>query len=70
MTHTASEEAMLDLLLESCSNEEIAAKLHMRKRTIKDHFRKLYLKHGIVGGIKRVKLATTIYRQREQENKE
>lgn len=50
------------LLLQAYSNEEIAQELKMARRTVKAHFNRLFLKFGIEGGIKRVKLATLLYR--------
>jgi hypothetical protein len=35
----------------------------MARRTVKAHFNRLFLRFGISGGIKRVKLATLLYRR-------
>lgn len=58
------ERQIVDLLLEGCDNAEIAKRLGMARRTVKAHFNRLFLRFGIVDGIKRVKLATLLYRKR------
>jgi hypothetical protein len=57
------EQEIAELLLQGCDNEEIAKQLHMARRTVKAHFNRLFLRFGISGGIKRVKLATLLYRR-------
>jgi DNA-binding NarL/FixJ family response regulator len=57
------EQQMVELLLQGCDNAEIAAQLKMALRTVKAHFHRLFLRFGITGGIKRVKLATLLYRR-------
>ena len=57
------ERQIVDLLLQGCDNSEIARDLHIAERTVKAHFNRLFLRFGIKGGIKRVKLATLIYRR-------
>ena len=52
-----------DLLLQGCDNSEIAKQLNMARRTVKAHFNRLFLRFGIDNGIKRVKLATLLYRR-------
>jgi DNA-binding NarL/FixJ family response regulator len=37
--------------------------LHLAKRTVKAHLQRLFKKHGITHGIKRVQLATLMYRR-------
>lgn len=49
---------VIELLLKGCDNAEIARELKMSRRTVKAHFNRLFLRFGINGGIKRVKLAT------------
>jgi DNA-binding NarL/FixJ family response regulator len=49
--------------LQGCDNAEIARQLKMARRTVKAHFNRLFLRFGITGGIKRVKLATLLYRR-------
>ncbi|HXY15808.1 MAG TPA: LuxR C-terminal-related transcriptional regulator [Terriglobales bacterium] len=57
---------VLNLLVQGCSNKEIAEQLHISPRTVKQHLRTLFLRAGITEGRKRVKLATAMY-QREQK---
>jgi hypothetical protein len=57
------EQQIAELLLQGCDNAEIAAQLKMARRTVKAHFNRLFLRFGINSGIKRVKLATTLYRR-------
>jgi DNA-binding NarL/FixJ family response regulator len=51
------EQQIVELLLQGCDNAEIASQLKMA------HFNRLFLRFGITGGIKRVKLATLLYRR-------
>jgi DNA-binding NarL/FixJ family response regulator len=57
------ERQIIELLLQGCDNSEIARDLHIAERTVKAHFNRLFLRFGIKGGIKRVKLATLLYRR-------
>lgn len=57
------EQQIAELLLQGCDNTEIAKQLNMARRTVKAHFNRLFLRFGITGGIKRVKLATILYRR-------
>ena len=57
------EQQIVELLLQGCDNAEIARQLKMARRTVKAHFNRLFLRFGITGGIKRVKLATLLYRR-------
>jgi Bacterial regulatory proteins, luxR family len=57
------EQQIAELLLQGCDNDEIAKQLNMARRTVKAHFNRLFLRFGINGGIKRVKLATFLYRR-------
>ena len=57
------EQQIVHLLLQGCDNAEIATQLNMARRTVKAHFNRLFLRFGITGGIKRVKLATLLYRR-------
>ena len=57
------ERQIVDLLLQGCDNSEIARDLNIAERTVKAHFNRLFLRFGIKGGIKRVKLATLLYRR-------
>src|SRR5437588_4765205 len=57
------EQQIVELLLQGCDNEEIARQLNMARRTVKAYFNRLFLRFGITTGIKRVKLATLLYRR-------
>jgi len=57
------ERQVVELLLQGCDNAEIARELKMARRTVKAHFNRLFLRFGISSGIKRVKLATLMYRR-------
>jgi hypothetical protein len=57
------EQQIVELLLQGCDNDEIARQLKMARRTVKAHFNRLFLRFGINSGIKRVKLATLLYRR-------
>src|SRR6266849_9810372 len=61
---TRREQQIIDLLLEGCENAEIAKRLAIALRTVKAYFNRLFLRFGITSGIKRVKLATFMYRSR------
>src|SRR5678810_169695 len=54
---------VVELLLQGCDNDEISKQLNMARRTVKAHFNRLFLRFGITGGVKRVKLATLLYRR-------
>jgi len=62
---TARDEQVLGLLMQGCSNKEIAEQLSISPRTVKQHLRTLFLRAGITEGRKRVKLATAMF-QKEQ----
>lgn len=62
---TPRDEQVLKLLVEGCSNKEIASQLNISPRTVKQHLRTLFLRAGIRDGRKRVKLATAMF-AREQ----
>ncbi len=57
------ERQIVDLLLQGCDNSEIARDLNIAERTVKAYFNRMFLRFGIKGGIKRVKLATLFYRR-------
>lgn len=57
------EQQVVELLLQGCDNAEIAKQLQMARRTVKAHVTRLFLRFGITGGIKRVKLAIVLYRR-------
>ncbi len=62
---TARDQQVLNLLVQGCSNKEIAGQLKISPRTVKQHLRTLFLRAGIRDGRKRVKLATALF-AREQ----
>jgi DNA-binding NarL/FixJ family response regulator len=57
------EQQVVELLLQGCDNDEISKQLKMARRTVKAHFNRLFSRFGINGGVKRVKLATLLYRR-------
>src|SRR5690349_25125441 len=59
------EKQIVELLLQGCDNTEIARQLQMARRTVKAHFNRLFMRFGITGGIKRVKLATILFRRQK-----
>ena len=67
-TVTRRDEQILQLLLEGCSNKEIADELNISPRTVKQHLRTLFLRAGIREGRKRVKLATAMFMKEEMES--
>ena len=58
---TPRDEQVLQLLMQGCSNKEIASQLNISPRTVKQHLRTLFLRAGIRDGRKRVKLATAVF---------
>ena len=64
---TRRDQQVLRLLVQGCSNKEIAAELSISPRTVKQHLRTLFLRAGIKEGRIRVFLATSIF-EREQVN--
>jgi DNA-binding NarL/FixJ family response regulator len=64
---TRRDQEVLRLLVQGCSNKDIAAELKISPRTVKQHLRTLFLRAGIKQGRKRVILATAIF-QKEQLN--
>ena len=62
---TRRDQDVLKLLVQGCSNKEIAAELSISPRTVKQHLRTLFLRAGIKHGRKRVILATAIF-EKEQ----
>lgn len=57
---TPRERDIIGLLLQGCDNTEIGRNLNIAPRTVKAHFSRLYLRFGIVDGIKRVKLCKLV----------
>lgn len=64
------EAQLIELLLQGCENCEIALALRISTRTVKAHFNRLFRKHNITSGIKRVKLAVMYYRKQLEEEKQ
>jgi DNA-binding NarL/FixJ family response regulator len=64
---TRRDQQVLKLLVEGCSNKDIATELKISPRTVKQHLRTLFLRAGIKQGRKRVILATAIF-EKEQMN--
>jgi len=60
---TRRDEEVLQLLVQGCSNKEIAGQLRISPRTVKQHLRTLFLRAGIKDGRKRVKLAIAVFDQ-------
>ncbi|MGA8149735.1 MAG: LuxR C-terminal-related transcriptional regulator [Terriglobales bacterium] len=65
---TQRDEQVLNLLVQGCSNKEIAAALNISPRTVKQHLRTLFLRAGIRDGRKRVKLATAVFEKQRGQN--
>jgi DNA-binding NarL/FixJ family response regulator len=61
MKITRRDQEVLNLLVQGCSNKEIAAQLAISPRTVKQHLRTLFLRAGIKQGRKRVILATALF---------
>jgi DNA-binding NarL/FixJ family response regulator len=59
---------VLHLLVQGCSNKEIASQLQISPRTVKQHLRTLFLRAGIRDGRKRVKLATAMFVKEQMES--
>ena len=58
---TPRDHEVLNLLVQGCSNKDIAGQLNISPRTVKQHLRTLFLRAGIRDGRKRVKLAIAMY---------
>jgi len=56
------EREVAKLLLQGLPDREIAARLGIRLRTVKDRLTGMYRRYEIRGGIRRVKLAVLLYR--------
>ena len=65
---TQRDEQVLKLLVQGCSNKEIASQLNISPRTVKQHLRTLFLRAGITEGRKRVKLATAMFMKEQTES--
>jgi len=62
---TPRDQQVLNLLVQGCSNKEIAGELNISPRTVKQHLRTLFLRAGIREGRKRVKLAIAMFAKEE-----
>ncbi len=60
---SSREQQIADLLLQGCDNAEMAKLLKMKRRTVKAYMNRLFRRFEIKDGIKRVKLATLLYRR-------
>jgi len=65
---TRRDQEALKLLVEGCSNKEIAAELSISPRTVKQHLRTLFLRAGIKHGRKRVILATAMFEKEQMKS--
>jgi len=65
---TPRDQQVIALLVQGCSNKEIAAQLKISPRTVKQHLRTLFLRAGIRDGRKRVKLATAMFAKEQIEH--
>ncbi len=65
---TPRDQQVLQLLVQGCSNKEIAIQLRISPRTVKQHLRTLFLRAGIRDGRKRVKLATAVFLKEEMKS--
>ncbi len=64
---TERDQQVLKLLVQGCTNKEIASELRISPRTVKQHLRTLFLRAGIKDGRKRVKLAIAMRNKEEVE---
>jgi len=65
---TPRDQQVLNLLLQGCSNKEIAGQLQISPRTVKQHLRTLFLRAGIRECRKRVKLAIALFNNQEAQS--
>jgi DNA-binding NarL/FixJ family response regulator len=65
---TPRDQEVLNLLVQGCSNKEIAGQLSISPRTVKQHLRTLFLRAGIREGRKRVRLATAAFEKAEAKS--
>lgn len=66
-THTPRQQAIITLLLEGMSNQQIAIKLGVKLAAVNGHLNKLYLKYNLehaTGREKRAELAVILYQER------
>jgi DNA-binding NarL/FixJ family response regulator len=65
---TPRDQEVLNLLVQGCSNKEIAGQLNISPRTVKQHLRTLFLRAGIREGRKRVKLAIAMFSKEDAQS--
>jgi DNA-binding NarL/FixJ family response regulator len=65
---TPRDQQVLNLLVQGCSNKEIAGQLNISPRTVKQHLRTLFLRAGIREGRKRVKLAIAMFSKEGEQS--
>ena len=65
---TRRDQQVLNLLVQGCSNKEIAVELNISPRTVKQHLRTLFLRAGIKQGRKRVILATALFEKEQMHH--
>ena len=65
---TPRDQEVLHLLVQGCSNKEIAGQLKISPRTVKQHLRTLFLRAGIRDGRKRVKLAIAMFAKEDAQS--
>jgi DNA-binding NarL/FixJ family response regulator len=65
---TPRDAQVLQLLVQGCSNKEIASQLNISPRTVKQHLRTLFLRAGIREGRKWVKLATAMFAKEQMKS--
>jgi DNA-binding NarL/FixJ family response regulator len=65
---TPRDQQVLNLLVQGCSNKEIAGQLNISPRTVKQHLRTLFLRAGIREGRKRVKWPSLSSRRRKRSH--
>jgi len=65
---TRRDNEVLKLLVQGCSNKEIALELRISPRTVKQHLRTLFLRARIKQGRKRVILATAIFEKEQMSH--
>src|SRR5580658_6072852 len=65
---TPRDQQVLNLLVQGCSNKEIAGQLNISPRTVKQHLRTLFLRAGIREGRKRLKLAIAMFTKEEAQS--
>lgn len=60
---TVSDEAIELLLIEGCSDAEIARRTGLKPRTVTARIKQFYLAYGITDGVRRVQLTVLLFRR-------